>query len=496
MYEGFLIVYVILFIGGYYLFYFSSFAFYIKLPLIISFFVIVSYVSYVLGKIWQNPSLEIKETLKRVFSIYGKFLLMMIGVMVICVLLYKILMGTLIFSLSKSLWFTMGLIILILALIKGTFYDQEEDQSEIVSLLKDIIFYIPCLLTDSIEYIKQDYLITPSTTIIVFILIVIYLFFFLIMPKIMNIGDGYSLITDPQKLNENVLSISTDEINSILLKNKSSYDKSIYSATNEFKYNIKDISNVVVAEAPHYPYDELTAKFIGSKDYVKENFTSIQATDANINLNFNKPTIDLSANLQKNPQNFDYYKEIQKNPTVQKVEKGIYNFYSGFEAVRETIFSSPFNKIDYIGPYISSYGLSFWVYFNTLKPLKGIDTIMSFGLKPSLLFDHKHNELIIKATDTSNNSEILYKTKEILFQRWNHFVVNFDDSKLSLFINNNLVGFYNTNPIIQSDDLLTVGSTKNNNVGAVCNFKYYKNPLQLNKIASIYKKYNKKDPPI
>ena len=40
--------------------------------------------------------------------------------------------------------------------------------------------------------------------------------------------------------------------------------------------------------------------------------------------------------------------------------------------------------------------------------------------------------------------ELLYKTKEILYQRWNYVVMNFNDTVLDLFINNNLVGHYNS----------------------------------------------------
>ena len=223
---------------------------------------------------------------------------------------------------------------------------------------------------------------------------------------------------------------------------------------------------------------------------------SIQATDTTYKSNFNKPK-KKEKKLQRPHQDYDYYKELKKNKTVQKVNKEIVKNYSRLEAARDTLLTVPFGiNIDYNGPFISNYSLSFWVYFNTLTPLTGVDKIMSFGSKPSLFFDHKHNELIIKAIDNSNKTEILYRTKEILFQRWNHFVVNFDNSKLHLFINNNLVGFYNTTPFIQSNDLLMIGSTKNNNVGAVCNFRYYDYPLPLNKIESIYKKYNKKEPPI
>ena len=120
---------------------------------------------------------------------------------------------------------------------------------------------------------------------------------------------------------------------------------------------------------------------------------------------------------------------------------------------------------------------------------------MTFNSRPSLYFDHNQKELIIEVI-TKNGTEEIYKTKEILYQRWNHIVINFNDSKLGLFVNNNLVGFYEAHPILTKQDLLIIGSNDNNNFGSICNFKYYNKPLQLNTISDIYKKYNKKEPPI
>ena len=59
-----------------------------------------------------------------------------------------------IFSLSKSLWVTLGFIILVLAILKKFLYKTGED-GEFITLMKDLIFYIPCLITDSIEFIKN-----------------------------------------------------------------------------------------------------------------------------------------------------------------------------------------------------------------------------------------------------------------------------------------------------------------------------------------------------
>jgi len=517
--EFFLLAcYIILFIGGYYLLYFPStyFGFYIKFPFIILFILLFSYITYVVSIYWKsndskgnaNPNSDLFLIFKRFFFLYGKIIFILIVICIISVILYKILFGTFIYFLSKSLWFTTGLIILILALIKEFSYKRNEgNQDDIISLIKDIIFYIPCLITDGIDYLKQDIANTPSTTFIVLIFIIIYFLIFLIVPY-MNKKDGNLIIKQPQTLDKVVASLSIDEIvsnNNPTRKDWSRKENDIYS----------DISYDIPVKHSHYPYDKTSSNFIHDNsepftdmkikstilDIDIEPFISIQESDANYNLfkpkqkdkkNKDKKNKDISDNDINNYE-FDY-KDIENSKIVHKIQNNINKVSAAYKAARDTI--NEMHKYDkYKGPYISNYALSFWVYFNTLKPLYGKDIIMTFDSRPSLYFDHNQKELIIEVI-TKDGTEEIYKTKEILYQRWNHIVINFNDSKLGLFINNNLVGFYEAQPLLTRQDLLIIGSNDNNNFGSICNFRYYNKPLQINTISNIYKQYNKKDPPI
>lgn len=495
--------YIILFIGGYYLLYFPStyFGFYVKIPFIILFILLFSYVTYVVTIYWKPGQKGIPDSdsdlfliFKRFFFLYGKFVFILIGLCILSIILYKILFGTFVYVLSKSLWFTLGLIILILALTKELLYKGNEgNQDDIISLIKDIIFYIPCLITDGIDYLKQDIANTPSTTFIVLIFIILYFLIFLI--SFMNNKDGNLIIKQPQTLDKVVASLSIDEIVSINNPSKDWSNK---------KYDYSDISydTILPVKKSHYPYDKTSSNFIhdNSEPFTImkirstildiEPFTSIQETDANYNL-FKKKfkNTDISINIHDNE--FDY-KDIDNSKISKETKNNINNVLAVLKAARDTIFK---HDKKYKGPYISNYALSFWVYFNTLKPLYGKDIILTFDSRPSLYFDHDQKELIIEVI-TKDGTEQMYKTKEILYQRWNHIVINYSDSKLGLFINNNLVGFYEAQPLISRQDLLIVGSNDNNNFGSICNFKYYNQPLQLNTISNIYNKYNKKDPPI
>jgi hypothetical protein len=375
-------------------------------------------------------------------------------------------MGILVFSLSKSLWVSLGFIILLLTILKKFVYKTGED-GPWTTLIKDLIFYIPCLITDSIEFIKKDYANTPSTTFILFIIIIVYSIIFFLVPLI-NTDGGILLISQPQNLNV-VTRFSTDEL--LVLNNLPptyEYDK------NNFVYS--DISFVIPVINKLYPRDKLTEKL--------EPFIGIIQDDTNYNYNWGNKEKDTRIGEDIN------IGKMYRDATQKALEQSN-TLYSMYQALM-----SLFNPFTQSSPYTYNYGLSFWLYINTFHfKQNALQTqeIVSFGRKFTLIYDNIQNVLIILL-----EKEEVYRSKEILYQRWNHVVINSDDTKLDLFVNNNLVGTYKYQiaSTVDLDDSLIIGSNTNINFGNICNFRYYSNILDLSKIKSIYTKYNKKTPPI
>ena len=107
------------------------------------------------------------------------------------------------------------------------------------------------------------------------------------------------------------------------------------------------------------------------------------------------------------------------------------------------------NRTNHIQDYNYHYGLSFWVYFDpqiqTVKTYEtSADLFMTYSNSPKIFYDYNSKELKITIDDCENQSKqcsenLIYKTKDILFQRWNHFVVNYNYGTLDCFINGNLV---------------------------------------------------------
>ena len=96
-------------------------------------------------------------------------------------------------------------------------------------------------------------------------------------------------------------------------------------------------------------------------------------------------------------------------------------------------------------------------------------------------------ELTVEVINIDKSNIILYRANNILYQRWNNIVMNYNYGTFDLFINNNLVS---TNPgivtEIKPDDLLEVGFKTNNDLGGITKMLYSDEPLRLDEIQKIY----------
>ena len=152
-----------------------------------------------------------------------------------------------------------------------------------------------------------------------------------------------------------------------------------------------------------------------------------------------------------------------------------------------------------IHEYNYHYGISFWIYFdssilnNDITTTNNEGLIMSYADQPRIYYDYNTSELKIDVLrDQSSESDAInYKTKDILYQKWNHFVINYNYGTLDIFVNNNLVGSIDKlNPYVGNNNNIVFGSSSQplKNSG-ICNIKYYEIPLKLSKINEMYKKH-------
>lgn len=156
------------------------------------------------------------------------------------------------------------------------------------------------------------------------------------------------------------------------------------------------------------------------------------------------------------------------------------------------------NRTNQIYDYNYHYGLSFWIYFdpviltNNPKTKKGF--ILSYSDNPQMYYDYEKNTINITIMDCENeykkctNVEV-YNSSDILYSKWNHFVINYNYGTLDIFINNNLVFTKNNiSPYIEKNKLIVGKKSQPIYNSAICNFTYNEKPLNLIDIKRLYSK--------
>jgi hypothetical protein len=221
----------------------------------------------------------------------------------------------------------------------------------------------------------------------------------------------------------------------------------------------------------------------------------------------------LSGEDPETQENIDYANEIASNiktgllndiltdPNVLKGLDKLQLLYAAGMSGRDALIHSIFNASpEYLEEFSYHYSISMWVFLHKLNGSynNNRQTILTYGGLPSIYYNTQTSELMMIVTDHNGNEEILFQTNKILYQKWNHILINYNYGTVDLFINNNLVGTYNNiTPQVDTDRiLLTIGSSANKNIGGICNVKYYNYPLSVENIQSIYTQFYKKNPPL
>lgn len=458
---------------------------------------------------------ELGENFMKYAYKYFFYLFYFLVISVLGYFIYKSVEKGILLTFQYSFWVTMGLVILLLALFSQMTQKIHFD-SPSLELLKTLIMYIPCLITDAIEFIKKDYENTPSTVFIVFLVLLVYIFLFYFLPflrKVQYDNDGVLLLDSPSYLNQDVLAITSDELKEKILNQRPFYDKwfqrwsmkkeeekeqkkNSYPIQLEGKTSGDSITLIVPPDKITYPYYEKAI----------ESFTSIVDKDAQfISLDVFKRRInDVYGSSMKDAFSDETAEErmnafIRDHPQILTLLEKLNYIYSVLFASWDTLVYSPLLLLPeekLIPKNIYHYALTSWVYFQEIES-RDMQLIYSFGSRPSLYYDPVQSVLMVIMNYGQPEQRILYKTDQILYQRWNFIVMNYNYGTLDLFINNNLVGTYpDVVTYLDPDDMLIVGSSKNKNIGGICNMKYYELPIGSRKINSIYTSFHNKKIPL
>jgi hypothetical protein len=190
------------------------------------------------------------------------------------------------------------------------------------------------------------------------------------------------------------------------------------------------------------------------------------------------------------------------------------------------------------------YAISCWIYLDSFPPSTSsgymkVVPLLSYGENPTIKYDSKENTLYItvkqktdesKTVDKEKDKEfdfkpetvnqwkkkqtstedvktmtfgndldtdghrIIYKQPDVLLQKWNHIVLNYNGGTLDVFYNGKLVkSEIEVVPYI-SYDMLTIGAD-NGVYGNIANLLYFKKPLDVLTIHTLYSSLKNKNPP-
>jgi hypothetical protein len=190
-----------------------------------------------------------------------------------------------------------------------------------------------------------------------------------------------------------------------------------------------------------------------------------------------------------------------------------------------------------------NFALSFWFYIDSFPPSTNtsytkVVNILSLGDNPAIKYDALNNTLFVSVKQSTNpifnyirengidinqqnlknwkhvklnyntndntndntniddnNERIIYKTPNVLLQKWNNITINSTGGTLDIFYNGELVKSATEVVPYLKYDMLTVGNEKGIS-GSLANLVYFTNPISALTISNIYNSLKDKNPPI
>ena len=152
-----------------------------------------------------------------------------------------------------------------------------------------------------------------------------------------------------------------------------------------------------------------------------------------------------------------------------------------------------------------SYAISAWFYINPQPPNTGLayskyTDILNYGNKPQVQYHSQKNNFRVMAMTggrpgKGDDMVQIFATRNIILQKWNHLVVNYDGGTMDVFLNGELVGSRpNIAPYMKYENV-SVG--ENNGIeGGMCNVVYYNHILTKGAVSMMYRMLRDKQNPI
>jgi len=142
------------------------------------------------------------------------------------------------------------------------------------------------------------------------------------------------------------------------------------------------------------------------------------------------------------------------------------------------------------GKFNYHYSLSSWIYINPQPPNTSsaytkYTSLLNYGNKPNIQYNGKLNSLRVmaqtgKGTGIGDLVEV-FETKNIMYQKWNNIVINYDGGNMDVFLNGELVGSKpNVAPYMTYENI--VAGSEDGIQGGIKNVMYYNSIMKASTI--------------
>ena len=171
-------------------------------------------------------------------------------------------------------------------------------------------------------------------------------------------------------------------------------------------------------------------------------------------------------------------KQLLKEPIYLNEERTLGNF--------ETLHVDN-NNDKKNGSFKYRYSLSAWIYINPQPPNTSsaytrYTSLLNYGNKPNIQFNGKLNSLRIMAQAGKSSDLVeVFETKDIVYQKWNNIVINYDGGNMDVFLNGELVGSKPNIAPYMTYETITSG-TKDGIHGGIRDVIYYNSIMKKSTI--------------
>ena len=137
-----------------------------------------------------------------------------------------------------------------------------------------------------------------------------------------------------------------------------------------------------------------------------------------------------------------------------------------------------------------NYGISFWLYINPQPPNTSASytqytSLFNYGNKPNILYNGKKNSLKIVCQNKRNDLVTIYETNDIKYQKWMHFIVNYNSGIVDVFIDKELVASKSGIAPYMTIEKVTAG-THNGINGGIKDVVYFNRIIPTNQIMLLF----------